>query len=150
MHPDLLFTLATRAALAGWVLLAVAPRWRWTTRLISSVLIPGLLAALYAALILVHWGDAEGGFGSLDEVAELFRNRHILLAGWIHYLAFDLFTGAWEVRDAQRLGIHHGLVIPCLALTFLFGPAGLLLYLLLRAVVRRSVLLGGDRAQAAR
>ena len=54
--------------------------------------------------------------------------------GWIHYLAFDLFVGAWEVRDAQARGIHHLLVIPCLFLTLMAGPGGLLLYWAIRIV----------------
>jgi hypothetical protein len=65
--------------------------------------------------------------------------RQALLAGWIHYLAFDLFTGAWEARDARRLRISRWLVAPCLLLTFLFGPLGLGLYLLLRAGLRKKV-----------
>jgi hypothetical protein len=58
----------------------------------------------------------------------------LLLAGWVHYLAFDLFIGSWQVRDSQQRGIGHLFVIPCLVLTFLFGPAGLLCYLALRTV----------------
>ena len=54
----------------------------------------------------------------------------LLLAGWVQYLAFDLFIGAWQVRDARTQGISHLLVIPCLLLTFLFGPAGLLHFLI--------------------
>src|SRR4051812_21348401 len=53
----------------------------------------------------------------------------MLLAGWTHYLAFDLFVGRWEVRDAQRRGIPHLLITPALVLTFLLGPAGFLFYL---------------------
>ena len=45
-----------------------------------------------------NWGDAQGGFGTLEGVAELLSNRWLLLAGWIHYLASDLFIGSWEVR----------------------------------------------------
>jgi len=62
-----------------------------------------------------------------------------LLAGWVHYLAFDLFVGSWEARDALSHRIPHLAVIPCLLLTFLFGPAGLLLYLLLRFTLRRQI-----------
>ena len=69
-------------------------------------------------------------------MATLFANPWLLLAGWIHYLAFDLFVGSWEVRDARERGIPHLLVVPCLVMTFLFGPAGWLLYALVRA--RRS------------
>ena len=63
----------------------------------------------------------------------------MLLAGWTHYLAFDLFIGGWEVRDAQRRGIPHLLVVPALVLTFLFGPAGLLLYLAIRRFAPHKV-----------
>ena len=83
-------------------------------------------------------------FEAAHDVAHLFQTPHLLLAGWIHYLAFDLFIGAWEVRDARRLGITHILVIPCLALTFLFGPAGLLLYFVLRWTLGRQVLMTAE------
>jgi hypothetical protein len=94
-------------------------------------------------LIVSHWGETPGGFGSLSAVAMLFSNHWLLLAGWVHYLAFDLFVGSWEVRDSQRLGISHWLVIPCLILTFLFGPVGLLVYFVLRLAMRRSLMVLG-------
>jgi ABA4-like protein len=89
--------------------------------------------------VITTFGSNEGGFGSLDQVAILFSNRQALLAGWIHYLAFDLFIGSWEVRDAQRLAIPHLAVIPALVLTFMFGPIGLLLYLLERAFWKKTI-----------
>ena len=101
------------------------------------MLIPGLLGLLYTWLIVNHFFSAEGGFGSLEGVALLLQSPPILLAGWIHYLAFDLFVGSWEVRDAQRIGVHHLLVVPCLLLTFMLGPIGLLLYLVLRAAMAK-------------
>jgi hypothetical protein len=139
MTPDSLFDLATRAALPGWLLLVFLPRWRWSARLVCSVLIPALLGSVYLVLIVRSFGSGEGGFGSLAEVRALFENPWALLAGWIHYLAFDLFIGAWEVRDAQRVGLHHLLVVPCLGLTLMFGPVGLLLYFVLRGVVRKRI-----------
>ena len=63
------------------------------------------------------------------------RNPWLLLAGWLHYLAFDLLIGTWEVRDARERGIPHVVVVPCLVLTFMLGPAGWLLYLALRFAV---------------
>lgn len=132
-----LFSIAGTLVLPGWLLLAFLPRWRWSAQLIAPVVIPALLGSLYVVLVLLHLRGTDGGFGSLAEVAKLFQDPPVLLAGWVHYLAFDLFVGSWEVRDAQRLGIHHGLVLPCLVLTFLLGPAGLLLYLAVRATKRR-------------
>jgi hypothetical protein len=137
--PEAVFSMASTAVLPGWLLLIFVPRWRPTARLLCAVVIPGLLAVLYAAVLAARWGGAEGGFSSLADVQKLFADPWILLAGWVHYLVFDLFIGAWEVRDAQRLGIPHLLVVPCLVLTFLFGPVGLLLYGVVRAMRTRRV-----------
>ena len=145
MTPESLFGLASTIVLPGWLLLVFAPRWKWSTRFIAAVLIPLLLGLLYLYIVLVHWRGSEGGLGSLDEVSGLFGNSWLLLAGWVHYLAFDLFIGAWEVRDARREGIHHLLVVPCLFLTFMFGPIGLLLYLGLRAGMQKKILISEER-----
>src|SRR6185436_20157970 len=97
-------------------------RRRWANTLVSGIILPVLLSVLYAALLATHWGETEGGFTSLAGVRALFSNQWLLLAGWVHYLAFDLFVGSWELRDAQQHRIPHLVMIPCLILTFLFGP----------------------------
>src|SRR5437763_16399756 len=140
MTPEKVFSLCNLVALAGWLLLILAGRTRWGAALISGAILPLLLATAYCVLVVMHWGETSGGFGSLAAVAALFSNPWLLLAGWIHYLAFDLFVGRWIVRDSQRQRLPHGLVVPCLLLTFFFGPAGLLLYLIA----------GATRAAAAR
>jgi hypothetical protein len=139
MTPDRLFSVCSTLALVGWLFLIFAGRMRWAARIVTGAVIPLAFAILYGYLIAAHWGESQGGFGSLDAVAALFSNRWLLLAGWIHYLAFDLFIGSWEVRDAQALGISHLIVIPCLFLTFMFGPVGLLLYFMIRASRTRSL-----------
>ena len=144
MSPEQLFSLCGALVLPGWLLLVFLPRWRWTARLVSPVVIPVALACVYVFLVATHFGKSEGDFNTLAGVSKLFQNPYSLLAGWIHYLAFDLFVGSWEVRDAQRVGVHHLLVVPCLVLTFLFGPVGLLLYFALRAALRRKVTVGGE------
>ena len=131
LTPDSLFQIANQVASVGWLLLLVAPRWRGTRAVVLSGALPLLLAATYVIVIgyqtLVH--PAPGaGFSSLGQVAALFREPWALLAGWVHYLSFDLAVGAWESRDAQRRGIPHLVLIPCLVATFLLGPLGLLLY----------------------
>jgi len=138
MSPDVLFSLASSMALLGWLGLAVSPFAPSSARAVSGFVVPGLLATLYSVLIASAWSGSTGGFGSLTEVAQLFSNRWLLLAGWIHYLAFDLLVGAWEVNDARRHGVPHALVLPCLGLTFLFGPAGWLLYQGIRRAYRAS------------
>ncbi|WP_332683059.1 ABA4-like family protein [Bosea sp. (in: a-proteobacteria)] len=134
------FTLAGRLAIIGWLALILLPRWRGVSAALAGWIIPALLSLVYLVLIAVFWHDAEGGFASLDAVASLFASKPLLLAGWVHYLAFDLFLGNWILRRSQEAALPHWLMVPILFLTFLFGPAGYLAFLLLRA----SVLLGRD------
>lgn len=140
MNSDVLFSITNSVALFGWILLIVAPEWRFLRTVIINTLIPILLGAVYFYLIVVHYGAMqEGGFGSIDELLILFSNRDLILLGWVHYLAFDLFIGTWEYFDAKKHGINRFLIIPCQLLTFLAGPVGLVLYIALRAVITKKV-----------
>ena len=134
------FAAANAAALPAWLLLAATlfvPRIRiWGWRLTGLVL-PILLSVVYVvALAAALRGGAAGGFGSIGEVRTLFADDRALTAGWVHYLAFDLFVGTWIAREGVRNGVPGLLVLPCLVLTFLAGPAGLLVFLALRAATR--------------
>lgn len=139
MTAETVFSVCNALALVGWLLLILLPRWTWTARLVLSGIIPLLLAVVYLVLIVLYFGGAEGGFGSLADVSRLFGQPFVLLAGWVHYLAFDLFVGGWETRDAQRLKVPHLLLAPCLVLTFLLGPIGLIAYHVVRLKWQRDL-----------
>ena len=138
-----LFSLANTAAMAGWIALIVLPRRNW----LITVLRFGLIAALalaYSVLIFVYFFRVEGGgFNSIIEVRTLFASDPVLLAGWLHYLAFDLFIGTWIALEADRRGYHRLLQAPILVATFMFGPFGLLSFYLIRAT---EMALGRERA----
>lgn len=131
LSPDTLFRFANLIALASWLMLAlgIALRSRLLKETLAGIAVPAGLSIAYTAIVAVHWWSGEGGFSSLAEVSALFRSPWLLLAGWVHYLAFDLFVGAWIARDAEAHGLPRALLIPVLPLVFLFGPAGLLLWL---------------------
>jgi hypothetical protein len=133
VSPEQLFSIANAVAAVSWLLLAVLPRHRWVTGIVTGRVVPALFALLYIGLIVSTFGRVDGGFSTLAGVAALFTNRWLLLAGWVHYLAFDLLVGTWEVRNAQERGMRHAWVVPCLFVTFMFGPAGWLLYIALRS-----------------
>ena len=133
-----LFVICNLAVVAGWLLLAALPRWKYTQR-ICSVIVPVILAVAYLTLFIVNFNGLHGGFLSLPAVAYLFQQPATLLAAWIHLLAFDLFVGGWIVRDARRVKVPHLAVIPCLLLTFLLGPVGLLAYFIVRSVMKHGV-----------
>ena len=128
---ETLYTIVNVLVLPPWLLLIVAPRWKWTLPL-ASIAYPSLLGLMYVALLAFNVRSMTDGIASLDNLARLFENPSVLLMGWVHYLAFDLFVGSWQVRDAQRLEIPHVLVVPCLLLTLLLGPTGLVCYFAIR------------------
>jgi hypothetical protein len=138
MTADSLFTYCNYLAMLGWLILIISPWLSILKKIVVFGIIPILLSLIYLFLIVNHFGEAEGDFGSLQGVMSLFTNEYAVLGGWVHYLAFDLWVGTWEVDDAKKHGIHHLLLIPCLFFTFMFGPIGLLLYFLLRIVMTRK------------
>ncbi len=123
------FRIANFAAVIAWIVLALAAAFGWRRALqrFCGSLVPLLLASAYVVLLVTHWGG-PGDFSSLAGVGLLFRQPAALLAGWLHYLAFDLLVG---VMIAQRFlddRLPRLLLLPVLPLTFLFGPAGWLLF----------------------
>lgn len=128
-----LFSLSGIPALIGWAALLASPLIPRLSQWIAGIISPALLSLAYTALVLGYWTRASGGFGSLADVLLLFQTPQILLAGWIHYLAFDLFIGAWIVRTARAEGLPFIFVVPMLPLTFLFGPAGFFAFTIIRA-----------------
>ncbi len=131
MTPETIFDIANPLALLGWICLALAPLAPRAAHLVAARIIPLTFAVFYIALVLVYWAQAGGGYGSLSEVMTLLANPGMATAGWIHFLAFDLFVGAWITQDAVKRAVPHLAILPCLGLTFMFGPAGLLAYLTL-------------------
>ncbi len=131
MTAEQVFSTLNMITMAAWLPLVFLPRARWATAVVPLV-VPCVLAAVYVVLVVIALPGSEGGFSSLAGVRALFEDDWGLLAGWTHYLAFDLFIGGWIVRDSRQRGISHLLVVPVLVLTFLFGPAGLLIYLAIR------------------
>lgn len=139
MTPDLIFSSASTAAMVGWALLIFGPRSNAWVNAIPHWIIPAALSAVYAALIFSRFSGMGGGFDSLANVAILMADRWALLAGWVHYLAFDLFIGAVMARRMDRVGVDRLVQAAILLAIFMLGPLGFLIAALtelgLRAVV---------------
>lgn len=130
MDYETVFSGVSSLAMLGWVLLLISPLIpKWSDR-ISGYAIPALLAGSYVAIV-GFFPVSEGGYGSFSAVAQLLSNPNAVLAGWIHFLAFDLFVGAWMCRSARAKNMSFWLVLPCLPVTFMFGPAGFLMFVAL-------------------
>lgn len=138
MSPDQIFSLCSTIAMAGWIILLLLPFWFHSDKFILGIIIV-LLGIVYAWLVFDSFsvGDIEK-FGSLQGVMELFQNPVMVTAGWVHYLAFDLLAGIFIKRNGIKHNISHWLLVPCYLLAFMFGPVGLVLYLLIRWVKTRE------------
>ena len=128
MHLEGIFSGLSTLAMIGWLALALAPLQRTLCVAFARTLALLLAAAYLAQFFLTTETVDGGGFGSLAAVTALFSAPGNLMMGWTHYLAFDLFIGSWEVEDAAKAGVPHWLLLPCLFLTLMLGPIGLLLY----------------------
>lgn len=135
-EPASLFSLSSLLVMLCWVALAVTLFWAPSRRMVwaaTAIVVPALLALAYFWLIVRGFSEAPaGGFGSIGEVRALFASDAGLTAGWLHYLAFDLLVGTLIVRLGLTAGVHPLLLVPCLPLTFMFGPVGYLLFLAVR------------------
>ncbi len=130
-----IFGLCSLLALAGWVALLAAPLAR-VPLIRTARILSGLLALAYLVQLFTITQPVEGGgFSSLAGVSALFSMPGNVMLGWTHFLAFDLFTGAWAVEDAGKIGVPHWAMVVPLVLTFLFGPIGLLTYAAIRTLL---------------
>ncbi|MCW7502756.1 ABA4-like family protein [Leptospira paudalimensis] len=134
MNSSLMFTIANSIALLSWFVLIITPNQNKVIPYLR-VMISGLfLGGLYIFALSLGFGKAEGNFSSLESVRSLFTNDEFLLAGWVHYLSFDLFIGTWEAEDGKSIGIHRLYLVPIHFLTFYYGPVGLVLYLIVKVI----------------
>ncbi len=133
---EVLFSLVNAAVLPAWALLLFAPNAKLTDRLVHSMAYPFFLGLIYffglISTVFFGFGAEGSGFTSIAQVRQIFASDMGLIVGWTHFLVFDLFVGAWEARDAKTHNIRHIYMLPCLILTFMFGPVGLMLYLIIR------------------
>jgi len=132
MNLETVFSFANSLAFLCWLFLFVLYQKKWVYKVLYSFVLT-LLALIYLGFIFKGiGGNSQGGFDTLANVKLLFTTDEAVLAGWIHYLVFDLFLGMWMCFDGDLRGINRWVLLPCLMLTFLLGPIGFLLYLIVR------------------
>jgi hypothetical protein len=143
MSWDAVFGAVNLLAMIAWAGLILLPRW---PALLSGVLYlgVGLLCLIYATgLIGLLSGvipNPDGGgadFTTIAGVRAIFASDAGVTIGWTHYLAFDLFVGLWIARDGDAKGISRLVQAPVLLATFIAGPLGLGIWLLLREPAAR-------------
>jgi len=126
------YTVINGSSAPIWLAMILAPRSRVTRWLVqrASFLFVGLGVGYDVLLAsgVAHSGEVVD-FRDPDSVRAALSSPDFFLAGWAHYIAFDLFVGRWIWEDALARGRRAP---GSLLLTWLAGPAGLSLYLIRR------------------
>lgn len=141
MTPTQVFSIAGMITTPMWILMIFFPKWKVTNYLISFKIVPIILSFIYTIYIInaISIGGMPD-FGNLDSVMKLFTEENAVLAGWVHYLAFDLIIGMWILNASKKLNIHQLIMAPCLFATFMFGPIGFLLFFIIKIIKQNKVL----------
>ena len=136
---DVAFSISSLLALVAWLVLIAFPSWRIVRQRVIGIYVPALFASAYSLLFPALYFQSPGGFSSVSDLTVLLTSHPaIVLAAWLHYLAFDLLIGKMIVDDAQDRQIPHYFIIIPLVCCFLFGPLGLLMFILLRQFAVRE------------
>jgi hypothetical protein len=139
MNTAHIFTYGNNTILLGWLLLTVLPNWKYTQALVLNGLIV-LFAIVYSYLVLKDIGSFNiNSFSTLANVKVLFQNDIAVAAGWFHYLAFDLFVGAYIVKQSREIAIPRWLYTLVLPFTFMFGPIGYLLFFIIKIIKTKTI-----------
>ena len=129
-----LFQIANLIAMLSWITLFLFAKKLWCTKVIFGFSIL-LLATSYAILLFTSLAELDmQSFNTLQGVKDLFNSDKAVLLGWLHYLAFDLMVGLYILTNGQKYSISRVMVIVSQFFTFMFGPVGLLIYLISRSL----------------
>lgn len=137
---ETIFQLSNLLVVPFWFLIILLPHWQWTRRIMASPWVVGPAALLYALLVIPSLSTLLPLLASpqVASVAVLLGTPAGATIAWAHFVAFDLFVGRWVYLDSRERGITAWLVSPVLFLVFMLGPLGLLLYLIVRTLLRRN------------
>ena len=139
MNASQIFSLGNSFIVIGWILLLFLPNWKYTQSIILNGLIV-IYAIVYSFLILKDINDfSPDSFSTLANVKALFQNDNAVVAGWFHYLAFDLFVGAYIVRKSKQLQIKRWQYTLALPFTFMFGPLGYFIFFIFKVLKTKDL-----------
>ena len=139
MNASSIFSFGNSFVLLGWILLVFLPDWKYTQDLVLNGVVV-FFAILYSYLIGKDIGSFDpNSFSTLANVKVLFQNDDAVSAGWLHYLAFDLFVGAYIVRESKKMQISRWIYTLILPFTFMFGPVGYLFFIICKTFKAKNM-----------
>ena len=149
-----IYTYFTIETLYMWINLGVVPFWfiliifpqSHLSRIFVTSIFPFLiLSGVYIFILYKSYltgYDFDGNFTlylGLNELSRLFEDHLYIMVFWTHFIAINLFTGGWIVKDSQKFSINKVLLALPLIVTYLIGPIGLFLYWIIRIFYAKRI-----------
>ena len=128
-----------------WFTLIIFPQSQISRVFITSVFPIFLLSLVYTYLLYIAYLDGYDFLQNfklylgLNEISNLLENKNFLILFWIHFLAINLFSGGWIVKDSQLHHINKFLISLALIITYLIGSIGLFIYLIIRIFYAKRI-----------
>ena len=142
---EMLYYWVNLGVLPFWLILIFFPQSHLCRFFVTSIFPIFILSTAYifffyfSYLNSYDFIDNFSLYLGLENLSNLFSNNSYLIIFWIHFIAINLFTGGWIVKDAQKLSINKILIIIPLIVTYLIGPVGLFVYWLIRIFHAKSI-----------
>jgi hypothetical protein len=128
-----------------WIILFFFPHSFMSKYLVRSIF-PFMIFSFVYVYLLYYFFISDFNFQnnftlylSLENLSDLFSENGFLIMFWCHFLAVNLFCGAWIVSDSIKLSISKFLTFFPLLITYLIGPLGLFIYWLIRIFFARRM-----------
>jgi Domain of unknown function (DUF4281) len=138
MNIESTYQYASILILLPWAMMIFAPNRRYTDPVAFTAAVALFLAGTIYTVLFIRIGFNSGSFQNGSAILQFFRNKDMLLSGWFNYLSLCLLAGIWQNHDSSALKIPHIWVLPCLLLTMISGPVGILIYCLIRWVQKKK------------
>ena len=142
---EMLYYWVNLGVLPFWIILIFFPQSNLSRYFVTSIIPIFLLAGTYIFILYKSYlssYDFINNFSlylGIQNLSELFENELYLMMFWTHFIAINLFTGGWVVKDSQKFNINKFLIAIPLIITYLIGPIGLLFYWLIRIFYAKNI-----------
>ena len=142
---EMIYLWLNIGVLPFWFVLMFFPQSNICKYLVTSIF-PYLVFGLVYIYLLFLFYKTDYNFLNnfnlylgLNELKNLFEDNSFLIAFWLHFLAINLFCGAWIVKDSQKFIISKIIVFFPLIITYFVGPIGLFVYWIIRIFFAKRI-----------
>ena len=128
-----------------WLILLFFPQSKICGMFVTSIFPILILGSLYLYLFYyfyvfgINFLENFNLYLGLYNLRDLFENESFLILFWTHFLAVNLFCGAWIVKDSQKIYMSKFLVFFPIVITYFVGPIGIFVYWILRIFFAKRI-----------